>query len=331
MHANSKDETITYMLEKAPSLKDIQLYGANLVSNEKWIELFNNPGVNLNSLKLQWLDASFDDDAVSAMVSGCPNLTRLKLERCRRIGAASVDSISQLSKLQHLSLQMSAAVEPDRLVNLLGHIGRQLQTLSLEHFADANDWVLEAIHKECRHLKKLRLSGNDQWTDAGFASLFTDWENSPLIQADFSSTRDVDNTNPNGPEEANGLASDGFKALMKHSGARIERLNIASCRHIKHEVFSEVFDTEYPALRQIDISFCGEVDTVTIASIFKSCPALTHLTAFGCFNVSDVAVPSGLVLIGVPKAQDAIEQYGDADLGLNDAMDVMSKMVGVAA
>jgi DNA repair protein RAD7 len=48
-----------------------------------------------------------------------------------------------------------------------------------------------------------------------------------------------------------------------------------------------------------------------IAGIFRSCPAIKKVVTFGCFQVADVLVPRGIVLIGAPKAQDQIEQFGD--------------------
>ena len=41
---------------------------------------------------------------------------------------------------------------------------------------------------------------------------------------------------------------------------------------------------------------------------------MKKVTAFGCFNVIDVAVPKGVALIGVPNAQDAIVQEGDMEM-----------------
>jgi len=328
-----KDQSLDYMIEKARAVKHVQLYAANLVSNEMWHKFFQQRGRELATLKLQWLDAAFNDEAVEEMVTHCPNLKRLKLKLCRQIGVDAIDAISRLTKLEHLSLQIATIVSSERLVNLIQHVGLNLRTLSLEKFIDADDTILEAIHTSCYNLSKLRLSENDCYTDAGFTALFTDWSNPPLKFVDVNSTRDVDNNNSAGPEEPNGCASEGLKALMAHSGAKLETLDIASCRHITHAAFAEVFDGRktYPALKEINISFCNTVDTVVVAGVFKSCPALKKIVAFGCFNVEDVVVPKGIVLIGVPKAQDAIEQFGNAWMDVERVFEGMAGMVGVAA
>lgn len=307
-----KDEAMEYMLDKCDMLSSIQLYAANLVTDAMWKKLFERYKTQLKELKLSWLDAAFDDDVVYDMVKNCPNLERLKLKLCRRLTDASITAISSMQNLIHLSLQTSLEITPEALITLVQSIGPKLRTLSLEKFLDADDSVLSAIHTSCTHLSKFRLQENDIASDAGFAALFTDWANPPLTFVDLSSTRDIDNNNPTGPENAIGLAAQGFAALMKHSGPALVNLDIASCRHISLQTFHDTFVAEhiYPCLETINISFCNTVDTSVVAGIFRSCPRLTKVIAFGCFDVMDVVVPRGIALIGVPKAQDAIEQIG---------------------
>jgi DNA repair protein RAD7 len=308
------------MIEKAQHLTDIQLLGANLVTNDKWIDLFIARGSDLRSFKVEWLDASFNDQAVEALSTFCPNLERLKLERCKLIGADSVDAIARLQHLKHLTLRFHKEVPMERIVNLITHVGANLETLCLEHClensetADPTDQILETIHNNCNVLRKFRFTENNECSDAGYVSLFTDWTNPPLRYIDLNSTRDIDNANPEGPEDIPiGLGSAGFQAMMQHSSAALEYLDVSSCRHISHETFADVFDgvKQYPKLREINLSFCPVVDTQVVAGIFRCCPRLQKVVTFGCFQVMDVVVPRGIVLIGAPKAHDAIEQFGD--------------------
>jgi DNA repair protein RAD7 len=316
-----KDSNIDYMIEKARHLTDIQLLGANLVRNDKWIDLFVARGHDLKSFKVEWLDAAFDDQAVEALTTFCTNIERLKLERCKQIGVDSIDAIARLQHLQHLTLRMDKHVPMERVVNMVAQIGAHLRTLCLEHFLDntdePTDAILEAIHNTCRKLRKFRFTENNECSDAGYTNLFTNWDNPPLRYIDVNSTRDLDNANPEGPDDNPiGLASRGFQALMQHSGSELEFLDISSCRHISHETFADIFDGEkqYPYLREINMSFCPVVDTQIVAAIFRSCPQIKKVVMFGCFEVTDVVVPRGIVLIGAPKAQDAIEQYGEVEL-----------------
>jgi DNA repair protein RAD7 len=315
-----KDSNIDYMNERASALEDIQLLGANLVSNDKWAELFIARGGDLKSFKVEWLDAAFDDQAVEALTTFCPNLERLKLERCKKIGPDSIDAIARLQHLQHLTLRFYDPITREKLIHLIDSVGAGLRTLCLEHFLDSTteptDDVLSTIHNKCTHLSKFRFTENNECTDAGYVSLFKDWANPPLRYIDINSARDMDNTNPDGPdEEPIGLGSAGFTALMKHSGSRLEFLDISSCRHISHATFTEIFSgsssTQYPHLQEINLSFCPVVDTQVIAGIFRSCPSIKKVVTFGCFQVNDVVVPRGIVLIGAPRAQDQLEQFGD--------------------
>ncbi|KAF7187281.1 DNA repair protein rhp7 [Pseudocercospora fuligena] len=324
-----KDKAIDYMLEKCPNIKWLQLYAANLVSDSMWLRLFREAGHTLEAVKLTSLDSAFDDLAVRDMVKYSPNLQRIKLKDCRRIGPESVQAISELQHLEHLSLKQSRDVSVEILVDLIQKRGSTLRTLSLEKFFDADDSLLQALHSHCLQLSKLRFTENDTATDAGFVALFTKWQNSPLTFVDLHSNRDVDNNNPDGPEEAIGLASEGFKALMAHSGDEIKHLDISSCRHIQLSAFMDVFNggQAYPDLEEINISFCNKVDNSVIAGIFKSCPKLKKLDAFGCFDVMDIVVPRNVTLVGVPRAQDAIEQFG---VGI-DVEEAISRMVEMGA
>lgn len=322
-----KDSGIDYMLDKCRGLKHLQMYAANLVSNEMWSRLFREAGAKLEVVKLKWLDAAFEDQTVEDMVEHSPNLRRLKLKLCRRLGEDAVAAISNMTHLEHLSLLLNKEVSVETWVDLITKRGPALRTLSLEKFLDVDDAVLDALHRSCVVLSKLRISENDTATDAGYAALFTAWANQPLTFVDFSSTRDMDNNNPDGPEEAIGFASAGFQALMAHSGSKIKHLDIASCRHIDLRAFMDVFNgaQTYPELEHINVSFCNCIDNTVVAGIFASCPKLKKLVAFGCFAVAGVVVPRNIGLIGIPTAQDAIEQFGTG-LGLDEALDQMKEI-----
>lgn len=310
-----KDEVVDYIIERNVPLRILQLEAANLVSNGKWAEFFENCGLRLETLKLSWLDYSMDEDTFMCLIRHCPNIKRLKMKKCFRLGDVALGIMTELRQLEHVSLRFPTATTPGVLADLISSVGPGLRTLSLEGFSDADDDALSMIHSNCTQLSKLRFTENDCCTDVGFASLFTNWSNPALAFIDFSSNRSVDYAVPDGPEDPVGLASGGFEALIRHSGSRLERLDISSCRHITYESFSRVFDgkQQYPVLKDINISFLTKIDTSIVAGMFRSCPELIKVTAFGCFNVTEVAVPKGVALIGVPNAQDAIVQEGEVD------------------
>ncbi|OJJ42995.1 hypothetical protein ASPZODRAFT_169816 [Penicilliopsis zonata CBS 506.65] len=310
-----KDAVVDYMVDHNLKIKKLYLDAANLVSDDCWRRLFNKLGPQFESLKLSNLDASFDDETVKELCKSCTSLRRLKLKHCWKTSDESLIAISKLPMLEHLSLNFIQKTHAEDIVGLVQSLGPGLRTLSLEGFDDADDEVLEKIHDNCSMLTKLRIIDNSLLTDAGFAGLFTNWSNCRLEYVDLSSTRDVDKTLPDGPEEAMGLASKGFVSLMQHSGSAIRTLKIASCRHISYAAFEQVFspDKQYPHLKELDISFLTFVDDHLVHCIFHSCPALKKLIAFACFSVHDVRVPKGVALIGGLKAQGPIVLEGVHD------------------
>ena len=319
-----KNETLDYVTEKVSTLKHLHLHGANLISNDRWSAFFEQRGEMLETLKLEWLDASFDDEQLYHVVEYCRNLKRLRLEMCRKLTNTGFAAVKGLTSLEHLTLQLSPtqSIDNEIIAEVISAVGATLQTLCFDGFHDIDDSILGVIRQHCPRLSKFRLAKNENTTDAGFSNLFRDWENQGLRQIDLHGTRDVDNNEPDGPEDAIGLAGNAFEALMKQSGHTLEQLNIASCRHISHASLLSVFGgeagTQYPLLREIDISFINSVDTAIIAGIFKSCPKLQRVIAFGCFSIEDTVVPRGIVVVGVPKAQDAIEKFGaDGRDGVN--------------
>ena len=312
-----KDEVIDYILERNVPLKNVQLEAANLVSDEKWCVLFEKIGDRLESLKLAWLDYSMDDDTLKYLVVSCPNIQRLKLKKCFRLADPALNALTDLKSLQHLSLRFPSPTSAPALASLISSTGANLRTLSLENFTEADDLVLETIHSSCTRLEKFRFTENDYCTDAGFAGLFTNWPNPPLAFIDLSSNRSIDYTQPDGPlDNPTGLASSGFKALMHHSGSRLEALDISSCRHISYETLASVFDgkTQYPNLKEVNISFLTKIDTAVVAGLWRSCPAARKVTAFGCFGIVGVVVPKGVALIGVPDAGESIVREGEGEL-----------------
>ncbi|CAG8289245.1 unnamed protein product [Penicillium olsonii] len=306
-----KDEIIQYMVDRDMQIKDLHLDGANLVTDACWRHLFQKLGHRLQSLKLWNLNSAFDDETAQVMCKQCPNLQRLKLKFLHKTGNGTLEAISSLPFLEHLSLHYlkETEIDPKHLWSIMSAVGSRLKTLSLEEFELVDDKLLQLIHEQCHSLTKLRLSKNFTFTDAGLAALFVNWPNQALTYVDMNSLRDVDMTNPNGPEQPIGLASSAFVALMEHSGAKLQHLNIASCRHIPYQAFEQVFaeGKVYPELKYLDLSFSPAVDDYIAMCIFRCCPALQRLVVFACFKIRDIHIPRGLAVIGTVGATVKID------------------------
>lgn len=311
-----KDRIFEYMMDRDMNIQDLHLDSPNLVTDEVWRQLFTRLGPRLRSLKLWNLDSAFDDETVEVMAKNCTQLQRLKLKHLNKIGDKALEAISTMKTLEHLSLHISNETTPEPLLQIITELGSNLRSLSLEEFYFADDRLLQLIREKCRHLTKLRLAINAEFTDKALAELFHEWPNPPLTFADFHRVRDVDMANPGGPPEPVGLASNSFIALMEHSGARLQSLNVASCRHISHAAYETVFGEgkRYPELKYLDISFNGVVDDYLAQCIFRCCPALTRMVVFGCFKIRDVKVPRGVAVIGTVGAKLTIDGITQKEL-----------------
>jgi DNA repair protein RAD7 len=309
-----KDMSLRYMITTCKKVKHLQLGGTNLITNKAWIELFETLGPQLESLKISELNDSLDDATLAAMAQNCRSLRRLKLRSCSHLTGAGLVNLASLSTLQHLSLAAGQDADANVLKALVDNLGPNLCTLSLEGFSEADDEVVQLIHERCSNLTKLRFTGSNTCSDAAFTHLFTNWSNPPLTFIDMSNNRDIDSTAPDGPQDLPiGLGSEAYKALMKHSGSSLTKMNMHSCRHISAAALIDVFDgkIQYALLKEIDFSFVASVDDVVLTGVFKSCPSLAKLAVFACFNAREVVVPRGVAVIGLPNAQNNIVVEGD--------------------
>lgn len=313
-----KDESLRYMTEKNLKIRHLQLGATNLISDDAWADLFIKRGLQLETLKLSEINDAMKDETVQIMAEHCTNLRRLKLRSCPHMTEASIKSISTMNSIEHLTLAIGQDCEPETLVNMITNLGPQLKTLSLEDYFYADNTVLQAIKNSCTSLRKLRLIGSGAFTDSMLASLFgSDWHNSALPFIDLSSNRDLDptlETEEAENEDPIGFGSNAFKSMFQHSGSKLERLDLHSCRQISHDALTEVFDgrKQYPNLRDIDLSFVTHVDDYVMTGIFKSCPALEKLAVFACFSAKEANIPRGIAVIGLPNAQTAVEVFGSA-------------------
>jgi DNA repair protein RAD7 len=299
-----KDEVMAYLQSRSLGLENFSLHGANLLTDKAWEGFFVKKGQHLRTLMVHFTDQFFGDDMIEVLGRQCPNLQRIALIHNQKITEKGVKALAKLPALNHVSLKLKNEI-PNRAYRLfLEEMGNRLKVLSLREVSGADDDVLEAIHKSCRSLTKLRITESSQMTDDGFAELFTNWDNPSLEFIDFAKCRHLDASEPQNGECGVGLGDRGFRALMEHSGKALTYLNIESCRYISTEAFEEVFsaNAEYPELRYLEIAFCEPVTDFVVGSIFRSCPKLHELVVIGCMRVTgQTRVPRGRLLIGVPN------------------------------
>ncbi|KAJ5919034.1 hypothetical protein N7466_009977 [Penicillium verhagenii] len=311
-----KDPVFEYLMDRDTKIQDLHLNSPNLVTDTCWRQLFTKIGPQLQSLKLWNLDSAFDDETAEVMSKNCINLRRLKLKYLDKLGDKTIEAISTMKTLQHLSLHLTRETKPEPLLQAIAHLGPNLYSLSLESFQLADDRLVQHIHEHCRELSKLRIADNAIITDKAMADLFRGWSNPGLRFVDFSGLRDVDMANPHGPSEAVGLASGGFIALMEHSGLKLQNLKVTSCRHISHAAYEEVFaeNKRYPELKSLDLAFNAPVDDYIIQCIFRCCPALKKIVVFGCLKIRDLRVPKGVAVIGTLGAKLTVDGVAQKEI-----------------
>ncbi|KAI2784598.1 RNI-like protein [Daldinia loculata] len=303
-----KDDVMEYLMGRHFALDTFYISGANLLSDECWDKYLKAKGQSLQSLRVYFTDRHFGNKTVESLRDYCPSLTRLKICHNQALTDEGVEHIAQLHSLEHLGLRLVSQTQTMPYVNVVQKIGNQLRTFSIRDVPGVDDRLLDAIHDHCARLVKLRITNSEVMTDAGFVRLFKDWKNRPLLFVDLELCRHIDAGNPRVNQHMIGFCSGGFRALMKHSGRLLKKLNIHGCRHISGEAFEDVFaiGQVYPELLDLEISFCEEVTDLIVGLIFKSCPSLKRLNVFGCMKVKDVRVPRGKILVGVPNAMGMI-------------------------
>lgn len=308
-----KDDVMEYLGGRNTNLEGLSIHGANLLSEETWRAYLEAKGKHLKSLQVYYTDKHFGDDLVASLHDLCPSLQRLKIYGNQKLTDSGIEHIANLEGLQHLSLDLRTPTTTEPYVKMINSIGKSLRTLSLKNVPDLDDRLLDAVNANCRSLSKLRITNSEVMTDAGFARLFKNWANKPLTFVDFRKCRHVDSTKPRENPHQVGFCSEGFRALMGHSGEKLRNVNVHACRHISQATFEEVFsaDKEYTDVAKLEISFCEEVTDFIAGSIFRSCPNMRELNVFGCMKVKDVRVPRNKILVGVPTAKGMVIEGHD--------------------
>lgn len=320
-----KDEVLEFITDNpAINIVNFRVGALNLIHDDIWRKFFTVKGQTLESIKLSWMDNYFDDETFDHLVRRCPNLSRLKLKRMWNLSGKAIEAMADIKQLKYLTFERAnqgiSEIYSDSWVKFLQIRGKDLVTFAIDRFQFLDNDLLDAIHNHCRHLSKLRISSNANYTDEAFVRLFTNWTNPPLRYLNLSTCRDVDANIPVANPQGRGVCSDGFTALMAHSSSRLETLYVTSCRHISHAAFFAVFDgtKQYPHLQLIDVSFCDAVNDVILNGMFKSCPSLKEVLVFGCFKVNDPSVPKGVLVTGRVNVKDDVVYQRSEDDGWID-------------
>jgi DNA repair protein RAD7 len=276
-----QNSVMEYFIQRIKTLKKLHLHSANLIDDAHWQSFFIAHGGSLESLRLEFLDECFTLDTIKVMVSKCTGLKSLRLEHLDHLADDNaVRELSKLKRLEHFTIRLGQDVTSEAVVALIEAIGNNLRTLAIKDCACLDRSVLTAIQTNCHRITHLKLTGTDKLSFSEFSTLFSNWQNPPLIKMDLSEVGSF-NTGPKSDEGMEVVGThDALESLMAHSGSRLEKLDLHSCRPVNHAALCSAFTemATYPRLERIDLSFISDVDDFVVGSIARCCPKLEFLT-----------------------------------------------------
>lgn len=287
-------------------LERLDLEGPFLVRVNGWIEFFQNVGKKLRgflityvdaaNLRTRWLTQSinrqtprFDLDCLKAMVDNCPDLQELRMSQ---FGLLSDKWLPTLAKLKNLtSFDISSpgqySVHDDAMIALLQEIGPNLETLNIsKHTALTDRVLLEGVAKYCPRIQHLVMHNMPDYafkrqedeqpdsdpkgiTNEGMAKFFKAWKaagHKGLVTADL---------------HGNYMAgSEALRALIEHSGATLEYLNISGWGQASHQALTSL-GRECKNLRSLDLGWCRELTDFGMKDILDGCDSLKAVTVWG--------------------------------------------------
>lgn len=281
-----------YYSTQLTDLRGLALGGPFLVTKECYASFFKHRGSKLEIFELS--DTfRFNAETTSALVDNCPNLTELRLRSVTRIDDESIRLLTGLTNLKVLEIsEPEMDITDDSIVDLLNSVGSGLRELNLNKCSLLTDRTILAIKACCPNLVTLSLEELELVTDAGIASLFTDWTINPGLQH-INLSRIID------------LSMYGALAMLDHSSKTIENLNLNSC-NIKDGVWEELEKERgryrMERLRCLDVGFVRSMTDVVVEMLTGDkgiAPNLEEMRVWGDHRITEtVRLPGKLRFVG---------------------------------
>ena len=258
------DEVLSYYASQLTELKGIELCGPFLVTKQFYMEFFEARGAQLEEVTIT--DTfRVDVDVISSIVDNCPNLKELRLRQIVKFNNEALRLLTGLNNLKILEISDPGQdVQDGAIIDLLNSIGSGLRELTFNGCMLLTDDTLLAIRKCCPRLVSLSLTEAADITDEGVCQLFNNWSiNHGLQHINLSRLRK--------------LKYSGIEALLDHSRATLEVLNLNAC-----PLTSEAWDFWWTGgmtkLQCLDIGFVRSVDDAVVEKLCREiCPNLREL------------------------------------------------------
>ena len=268
-----------HVLASLPSLKSLTLLSPFLVRVPAWQAfLQSHPGLAAFRITQR---PRFDADCIRELVKA--SKSTLKALRLREVGHLDEAFLVEIGKLKTGVLEELDLANPghqcseESLIKLLKDVGGGLKCLNLSCHQELSDTFLSdglAVH--VRHLTSLTLSHIPLVTTSGLVSLFSTWENTPLVSLTLS-------RNP-------ALGGDALVEILKHSGKRLEELDVNGWGEVDQAALRAVgkWGTE---LQKVDVGWCREMDDFLVKEWMEGVEGPGgRVKAQGCRRLKEVKV-----------------------------------------
>lgn len=202
------------------------------------------------------------------LVTHCPNLEVLGLKRINVLSDATVRELSTLTNLKSLDLTAPGGIVTDEtVVPILQSTGAKLEKLILDGCVELGDPTFQAIIDNCPNLHHLSLALLDCITDECVVKGFNSWTRNPGLEI-LNLSRCV------------GIKDGGVQAILSHSGASLEILNLNSLDELTQETINLFMDEENNiggGLVDLDVGFVRCINDDIVYALSRSCKDLRTL------------------------------------------------------
>ena len=283
-----------------PSLVRLELLGPFLVRAPAWVYFFQSHP-QLEALLLHQ-SPRFDLECMSALASGCPNITELRLKEIGKLDDAFLPYISSLRRLEQLDLSSpSTSCSEDGLIALLEKCGTRLTHLDLSNHDELGDDFLKCgLQEYAPNLISLRLDNLPALTDEGVAMFFRTWQ--PSVLTTLSIAR------------APNVGAQALPALLDCAGSTLSMLSINSWRETTAEALEKIASAR--ELRMLDVGWNRAVDNFAIKAIMDGCPKLEEIKCWGCNRVT-AECPRKVSLPSVGVSARRANLFLDSQMNVN--------------
>jgi DNA repair protein RAD7 len=261
------DSTMAALVSRLHSLEHLILTGPFLITVQAWKSTLEIIGPKLRTFEISDT-ARWDEECSQTLVTQCPNLEVVGLKRINGISNESIQWLANLSNLRSFDLtEPTGLITDEYVIPIIRNAGNKLEKLVLDGCTELSDLTFQTIIEFCPNLQHLSLALLDRITDECVAKGFQSWtKNHGLISLNL--TRCV------------GIKDAGVQAILAHSGASLEILNLNSLDELTQDTFSLFTEEENEVgndLVDLDVGFVRCVSDDVVYKLTRACKDLRTL------------------------------------------------------